>query len=264
MSQSAAVKTNDLDTQSLEDQVKATYKSVALAPHDDYHFEMGRGLTEKLGYPTVFLDHIPPEAIDSFAGVGYFFHHSNLQQGQKVVDLGSGSGTDSFIASHLVGPKGHVVGIDMTNEQRFKSELLSERDGFKNISFVDAYIEDLPVDDNSIDAVISNGVINLSADKASVFAEIALILNPGGRLVISDIVTEVPLPGNITCNADLWAACIGGAEQEQNYQQLIEGAGLTVTVVEDNDAYGFISGNAQEATKKWGVKSVTILAVKHG
>ena len=205
------------------------------------------------------LDRIPAEAIDSFAGVGYYFHLADLKEGETVVDLGSGSGMDSFIAALKVGPRGKVFGIDMTDEQRAKAERLRDRDGFKNVKYLKGYIEEVPLPDGTADAVISNGVINLATDKTKVFREAARLLKSGGRLALSDIVTEVQLPETIVCNSTLWAACIGGAAQQDNYRAQIEEAGLRVVKEEDNPQYQFISENAQGASKKFGVKSVSLL-----
>ncbi len=251
-----------LDTASLEDQVKDMYSKVAREPDAEYHFEMGRPLCERLGYPTEDLDLIPQDAIASFAGVGYYFDLAQLKQGERVLDLGSGSGTDTFFAALKVGAEGSVIGVDMTDDQLAKAERLRLEAGLDRISYHKGYIEDLPVEDGLLDAVISNGVINLAPDKAAVFKEIARVLKPGGRLAIADIVTRVQLPEGITCNADLWAACIGGAMQEDDYKAKIEAAGLTVTEVRDNDAYRFISDGASSATEKFGVKSISLKAVK--
>jgi arsenite methyltransferase len=251
-----------LDTNDLERKVKDMYREVAQRPEGEFHFEMGRGLAERLGYAPEDLDRIPAAAIESFAGVGYYFHLANLQEGESVVDLGSGSGTDTFVAALKVGASGKVVGIDMTDEQRSKAERLRDEAGFANVTYVKSYIEDLPCEDASFDAVISNGVINLSADKTKVFREAARVLKPGGRLALSDIVTETQLPEGITCNATLWAACIGGAMQQDDYRAAIEAAGLHVEKVQDNPQYLFISDNALGASKKYGVKSISLLAVK--
>jgi arsenite methyltransferase len=250
------------DPKDLEAKVKDMYRAVAENPHGEFHFEMGRALAARLGYPTADLDRIPSESIASFAGVGYYFHLADLKPGETVVDLGSGSGMDTFIAALHVGERGKVTGIDMTDEQRAKSERLRARDGFPNITYMKGYIEDVPLPDASADLVISNGVINLATDKAKVFLEAARLLKPSGRLAISDIVTEIQLPESIVCNSTLWAACIGGAAQQDNYRDLIEGAGLRVETVENNRAYEFISDNAKGASRKYGVKSVSILAIK--
>ena len=246
----------------LESKVKAMYRDVAENPHGKYHFEMGRALAERLGYDPADLDRIPAEAIESFAGVGYYFHLADLKDGDTVVDLGSGSGMDSFVAALKVGSRGKVVGVAMTDAQREKAERLRARDGFGAVGYVKGYIEAVPLPDASADAVISNGVINLSSDKAKVFEEVARLLKPGGRLAISDIVTDVKLPETITCNTTLWAACIGGAAQRDDYRGMIEAAGLAVRAVEDNPAYRFISDSALGATRKYGVKSVSVLAEK--
>lgn len=251
-----------VDAAALELKVKAMYRDVALDPHGDFHFEMGRALAERLGYTPVDLDAIPGDAIDSFAGVGCYFDLADLQPGEAVVDLGSGSGMDSFIAAGKVGATGAVIGVDMTDEQLAKAERLRAGAGFDNVTFQKGYIESTGLADASCDVVISNGVINLAPDKASVFREVARLLRSGGRLALSDIVTEVPLPDGITCDATLWAACIGGAMQVGAYVAAIEGAGLRVAHVRDNPEYLFISKNAQGAARQYGVKSVSLVATK--
>ncbi len=251
-----------VDRADLEAQVKAMYARVALDPEGDFHFEMGRRLAERLGYAPEDLDRVPAEATASFAGVGYHVDLAGLSSGETVLDLGSGSGLDSFVAALKVGPKGAVVGLDMTDEQRRKAERLRDRHGFPQVSYLKGYIEDIPCADAGFDAVISNGVINLSADKARVFAEIARVLKPGGRLAISDIVTERQLPDGVVGNATLWAACIGGAVQQDSYRAAIEAAGLAVVTVRDNPQYLFISDNARAACETFGVKSVSLLARK--
>lgn len=250
------------DPKELELKVQSMYRDVAQNPRGEFHFEMGRALAERLGYEPSDLDRIPAEAIESFAGVGYYFHLAQPAPGETVVDLGSGSGMDTFIAALKVGNAGRVIGVDMTDEQLAKAEQLRARGGFDNVSFQKGYIEQVSLPDGAADLVISNGVINLSPTKPQVFQEAARLLKAGGRLAISDIVTEVQLPEGIVCNADLWAACIGGAAQQDNYRAMIAAAGMRVEAFEDNPAYRFISDNALGASQKFGVKSVSILAVK--
>jgi ubiquinone/menaquinone biosynthesis C-methylase UbiE len=253
---------NRVDVDELRDKVKGMYRAVADEPHGTFHFEMGRKLAERLGYPSDALDRIPAEAIESFAGVGYHLGLAAITSGERVVDLGSGSGMDAFLAGNQAGTSGEVVGVDMTDEQLSKSRRLAERDAFTGVRFDKGYIEDVPVPDGSADVVISNGVINLCVDKDAVFREIARVLRPGGRMAISDIVTERPLTEAIVCDVNLWASCIGGAMQEDDYERAIKEAGLHVTTVQDNPQYLFLSDSAQGATTTFGVKSVSILATK--
>lgn len=254
--------TRKLDVAALEQKVRTMYRDVALDPHGEFHFEMGRALAERLGYAPADLDSIPAAAIDSFAGVGHYFDLTALSPGETVVDLGSGSGMDSFIAARKVGERGHVIGVDMTDEQLAKAERLRAAAGFDNVAFRKGYIDTTGLATGICDAVISNGVFNLAPDKIKVFREAARLLAPGGRLALSDIVTQLQLPEGITCDATLWAACIGGAMQVDDYVAAIESAGLRVRTVRDNPAYQFVSDNAKGATRRYGVKSVSILAVR--
>jgi arsenite methyltransferase len=254
--------TQTLDTLDLERRVKEMYREVAEEPFKEFHFETGRALAERLGYPGEQLDAIPAEAIDSFAGVGYYFELARITPGETVVDLGSGSGMDSFLAARQTGESGRVVGIDMTAAQLAKARRLASEHGMANVEFVEAHIEQLPLPNASADVVISNGVINLAPDKAAVFAEAARVLRPGGRLALADIVTSTQLPVGVTCDASLWAACIGGALQRDDYREAIEAAGFELDGLEENDRYRFVSERAENATKKYGVKSVSLLAIK--
>jgi SAM-dependent methyltransferase len=249
-----------LDTQDLEDRVKRMYRDVAENPRQEFHFETGRALAERLGYPPDDLDRIPAEAVDSFAGVGYFLDLAAIGPGERVLDLGSGSGTDSFLAAALVGARGRVIGVDMTAAQLAKARRLAREAGTGQVEFRQGYIERPPLEAGGIDVVISNGVINLSPDKPAVFAAAARALRPGGRLALADIVSERELPEGITCDAALWAACIGGAMQRERYLEATAGAGFTIELVRRNDAYRFISKRAATATRKYGVTSVSLLA----
>ena len=247
-----------LDTADLVRQVKALYRQVAQQPSAAYHFPLGRPLAERLGYPAELLDQIPVEALASFAGVGYALDLAGLAPGRRVLDLGSGSGTDSFAAALLVGPTGQVTGVDMTDEQRAKADRL--RAGPAQIRFAAGRLEDLPFGDASFNVVISNGVINLCPDKARVFAEAARVLAPGGRLAIADIIATRPLPETVTRNADLWSACIGGAAPEADYRAAIEAAGLKIDTVREVPEYQFLTAQAQNASREYGVRSITLSA----
>jgi ubiquinone/menaquinone biosynthesis C-methylase UbiE len=252
-----------VDAADLERRVKEMYTQVALEPLARYHFEMGRAMASRLGYTDEELDAAPAASIESFAGVGYYFGLANLRPGERVVDLGSGSGMDSFIAAHKVGANGQVTGIDMTDAQLEKADRLGTEHGFTSVRFRRAFVDKTGLSDGCCDVVISNGVINLSPDKAAVFREAARLLRTGGRLALADIVTGVPLPETVSCDATLWAACIGGAMQRDAYAEAIEHAGFTVTAVKPNDEYRFLSRSAQNATRDYGVQSVSLLAIRN-
>jgi SAM-dependent methyltransferase len=248
-----------LDTADLTQRVKGMYQEVALHPDHEFHFETGRALAERLGYPSADLDRVPAAAIDSFAGVGYFLDLAAVGPDDVVLDLGSGSGTDAFLAA-VAASNGSVIGIDMTDAQLDKAATLAEQAGIGNVEFRRGVIEDPAVEPGTVDCVISNGVINLSPDKPAVFAGAAEALRPGGRLAIADIVSATQLPEGVTCDASLWAACIGGAMQREDYQEAITAAGFEIVLIRKNDQYRFISDRADNATQKYGVTSISLLA----
>jgi ubiquinone/menaquinone biosynthesis C-methylase UbiE len=257
---SAPQTTSRLDTTELEQRVRTMYEEVALEPEHDFHFETGRALAERLGYPAAQLDRIPASAIDSFAGVGYFLDLAAIDAGETVLDLGSGSGTDSFLAARAAGGDGRVIGVDMTDAQLAKARRLADEHGFAGVEFREGYIEKPPVDPGSCDCILSNGVINLSPDKPAVFAAAAAALRTGGRLALADIVTAQQLPDGVTCDAALWAACIGGAMQRDQYRAAIENAGFEIETWRENAGYRFVSTRADNATRKYGVTSISLLA----
>jgi arsenite methyltransferase len=245
----------------LEAQIKDMYRQVAREQHAELHFEIGRPLALRVGYPTELLDAIPAEALSSFAGVGYHLDLAVLNPGDKVLDLGTGSGTDAFCAALQVGASGCVVGVDFTDEQIEKGTVLRDRDGFTQVEFLEGSIDELPFEDSVFDVVISNGVLNLSPIKHRVFAEAARVLRPGGRLAIADIVSGRPLKERTRRNVELWAACIAGAITRNSYLETIEAAGFQVEEVRTND-YNFVSERALEACSTYGVESVSLAAVK--
>jgi ubiquinone/menaquinone biosynthesis C-methylase UbiE len=253
--------TSLVETDELESRVKAMYRQVAEEADAELHFETGRGLAERLGYPTELLDRIPAEALESFAGVGYHFDLASIAEGERVLDLGSGSGTDVFVAAQQVSEAGAVVGVDFTPEQVRKATRLRDSAGVANVEFVEAPIHDLPFEDESFDVVISNGVINLSPIKARVFSEAARVLRPGGRLALADIVSGRPLKERTRRNTELWAACIAGAIPRRNYADAIEQTGLSVGEIREND-YRFISERALDACSTYGVESISLAARK--
>lgn len=250
-----------VDAERLQSEVKEMYRHVAREEEAELHFEVGRALAERLGYPADVLDAVPPEALASFAGVGYHFDLAALKTGEELLDLGSGSGTDVFVAALRVGESGRVVGIDFTDEQIGKATRLKDSAGFSHVEFVEGPIDDLPFEDQSFDAVVSNGVINLSPVKNRVFAEAARVLKPGGRLALADIVSGRPLKERTRRDVELWAACIAGAIPRRSYLETIAAAGLEVREVREND-YNFISDRALQACSTYGVESVSLVAVK--
>jgi len=252
-----------VDAAALEAEVKEMYGRVAREEESELHFEVGRDLAAHLGYPAALLDAIPPEALASFAGVGWHLDLAGLRVGDSALDLGSGSGTDVFCAAVQVGATGAVTGVDFTPAQLAKATALRDRDGFAQASFVEARIDELPFADASFDAVVSNGVVNLSVVKHRVFAEAARVLRPGGRLALSDIVSGKPLKERTRRNVELWAACIAGAIPLASYIETIEAAGLELLEVRRND-YRFISERALSACTTYGVESVSLVAVKPG
>jgi arsenite methyltransferase len=195
-----------VDSAALREEVKKKYRDVAIKPHDTYHFHTGRPLAARLGYDTSTVDAMPDAAVESFAGVANPFSLREPQAGERVVDLGSGAGFDCFIAAGKVGPQGHVAGIDMTEEMLAKSRKTAQAMGLKNVEFREGILEKLPVADGWADVVISNGVINLCADKQQVLSEIWRVLRPGGHLQFADIANGRPVPASAIANIDLWTA----------------------------------------------------------
>jgi SAM-dependent methyltransferase len=193
-----------VDPEALREQVRAKYREVAVDPGATFHFHTGRDLASRLGYEAGAVGALPDEAVESFAGVGNPFSLRRLAPGEKVVDVGSGAGFDSFIAAGQVGPGGHVVGIDMTAEMLAKARRTADARGLAHVEFREGLAEALPVADAWADVVISNGVINLCADKQAVFAEIRRVLRPGGRLQFADIANGRPVPIEALHDIDLW------------------------------------------------------------
>jgi arsenite methyltransferase len=193
-----------VDAEELREQVKEKYREVADDPHRSFHFHTGRPLAARLGYDTAAVDALPDRAVESFAGVGNPFSLRALAPGERVVDVGSGAGFDTFIAAGQVGPAGRVIGVDMTPEMLAKSRATTALLEFDHVEIREGLAEQLPVEDGWADAVISNGVINLCADKRAVFDEIFRVLHPGGWLQFADIANGRPVPPEALRDIDLW------------------------------------------------------------
>lgn len=195
-----------VDAEALREQVKEKYREVAIDPHGEYHFHTGRPLAARLGYRSDIVDPLPDAAVESFAGVANPFALRTLEAGEKVVDAGSGGGFDSFVAAAQVGDTGQVIGIDMTEEMLTKSLETANQMRLENVEFREGLLEDMPIEDGWADVVISNGVINLCADKKQVFSEIHRVLRPGGTLQYADIANGKTVPEEAVKNIDLWTA----------------------------------------------------------
>ena len=195
-----------VDGEKLREEVSKKYGAVAVDPHGDYHFHTGRELAARLGYDSEIVDGLPDAAVESFAGVASPFALRALAKGERVIDAGSGAGFDCFVAARQVGPEGRIVGIDMTKEMLARSRSTAREMSLGHVEFRDGLLEELPVEDGWADAVISNGVFNLCADKRRVFSEVMRVLKPGGYLQFADIANGVPVSEAAIADIDLWTA----------------------------------------------------------
>jgi arsenite methyltransferase len=204
----AATKDQDrstpVDPEQLRDEVRSKYREVAETPDAEFHFHTGRDLARRCRYDMAAVDDLPDYAVESFAGVANPFALRDIELGERVVDVGSGAGFDSFLAARSVGADGHVVGVDMTPQMLAKSRKLATQLGHDNVDFREGLAESIPVDDGWADVVISNGVINLCPDKKLVFEEIFRVLRPGGTLQFADIANGRPVPEEAMRDIDLW------------------------------------------------------------
>lgn len=196
--------------------------------------DLPQEISKKIGYSDEDLSQIPQEA-NLGLGCGNPVALASLKAGEIVLDLGSGTGMDCFLAAHKVGPKGRVIGVDMTPEMVAKARKIAEKEGYKNVEFRLGEIENLPVADNSVDVIISNCVINLSPDKKRVFEEVYRVLKPGGRFMISDLVLLKPLPDFIKESVEAYIGCLSGAVLKDDYINLIKQAGFNdIRIIKEN------------------------------
>ena len=193
-----------IDVQALLEEVQLKYAEVARSPGSRQHFHTSRPLAEMLGYPAEIVDALPNSCVESFAGVGNPFSLGEIRPGEAVVDVGCGAGFDSLVASGMVGPRGSVTGVDMTEEMLAKARDNASTMGASNVTFEKGLAEKLPLRDASAEVVISNGVVNLVPNMQSALEEIFRVLAPGGRLYLADIVVHKPVPKSAKENLDLW------------------------------------------------------------
>jgi SAM-dependent methyltransferase len=247
----------------IKEVVKGRYAQIAKQDQESCCPSCGCGASpslqaEVIGYLREDLEHVPEEAIMGL-GCGNPTAIADLQAGEVVLDLGSGAGVDVFLAANKVGPTGRVIGVDMTEEMVDKAKSIARDHGYHNVEFRLGEIEKLPVKDESVDTIISNCVVNLSPDKTKVFREAHRVLKPGGRLTVSDIVSEGALPDEIKSDSNAWACCIGGALEQQEYLEKMKKAGFkSVQVLSSKEFY--IEGEGSQALTK--LLSITIKAYK--
>ncbi|MBI2839080.1 MAG: methyltransferase domain-containing protein [Acidobacteria bacterium] len=242
--------------------VQDMYTEVAEAPSSQFHFPTGRAGCEITGYSSDDLDGVPSRAVESYAGTGCPFIAGAIGPGQTVLDIGCGSGTDLLICARKVGPAGRVIGIDVTPAMRGKAGAVLEEAGVHNAQILEGNAESIPLQDGSLDAVTSNGVINLVPEKAGAFREIYRVLKPGGRLQIADIVLRTEPSASARKDPQLWAECVVGAVPESLYMRLIRAAGFEdVGIIRRLDYFGYSSSpSTREVARQYGAISVVITA----
>lgn len=241
--------------------IQQEYSDVATNPDKGFHFVVGRSLAERLSYSDEDLTRIPAGALESFAGVGNPFMLGHINAGSVVIDVGSGCGMDALIASHMVGAHGRVIGVEMTEGMRAKAIRNAGEMNASNVEFLEGWAEMLPLPDHSVDVAISNGVINLCPDKEAVFREIYRVLKPGGRMQISDILLEKPVPGSAKDLIHLWTQCVAGGLLEIEYVGIIRGAGFReVEVVSSFEVFKDAPG--ESAAARYGAKGFNLRAIK--
>lgn len=246
------------------DAVRAMYTDVARRPDQEFHFPTGRGACEVVGYPADQLDALPASAVESFAGVGYPFAAGVVRAGDTVLDIGSGSGTDALIAARIVGAAGEVIGLDLTPAMREKLTANARAAGTDHVRVVAGNAERIPLPDESVDVVTSNGVLNLVPEKRGAVREIFRVLRPGGRVQIADIVVRNEPSEACRSQPQLWAECIVGATTEAEYLGYFQSAGFQE--VEVLGTFDYFSNSTSEETRRvagsFGAGAMVMRAVK--
>lgn len=251
----------NVNIEELRASIREEYSAVANEPERGFHFHTGRKLASILGYRDEWLDKLPSSAIESMAGTGNPFSLGKLKPGERVVDCGSGSGTDSLIAAQMVGPDGHVLGVDMTPEMLSKARQNAIEAGITNVEFREGYLESLPIPGAWADVIISNGVLNLVPDKEAALLEMHRVLKPGGRIQIADIALQKPVPEGSKGDVTLWTGCIAGGLLKAQLERKVAAAGFRdIEVIWGKDVF---SGAPQHSdAAKFGTLGVTIRASK--
>ena len=244
--------------------VEDMYTEVASCPGKEFHFPTGRLACLFVGYPAAQLDAIADSAVESFAGVGYPFAIGAIRAGDRVLDVGSGSGTDALIAAGMTGARGAVYCLDMTDAMLDKLRANAAKMEAQNLEPLKGNAEHIPLPDACTDVVTSNGVINLVPDKGQAFAEIFRVLRPGGRLQLADIVLAKPVSEQARENPKLWAECVVGAVLEDDYLALIRDAGFAQVAVHSRHDYftGSRNANTRRVAASLGAHAAVIGALK--
>ncbi len=224
----------------IREAVRDMYTIVAEEPETPLHFPIGHDACLKAGYSEAQIGALPSEVVESFAGVGCPFHADIIQPGQTVLDVGSGSGTDVLIAAQLVGETGTVKAFDLTPAMREKLQHTLDQHSISNVEIVAGDAETLPLPDNSVDVVTSNGVLNLVADKRRAIKEIFRVLKPGGKVQIADIVIASPVTPDCEDDPKLWAECVVGATVDESYLEMFRDAGFeNIEILRDYDYFAY-------------------------
>lgn len=251
------------DNYEFESNFAGAVRRVAPAPRGGFGELWGRPLAERLGYSRERLERVPASAVDSFAGVGHHFRLARIEQGEAVLDLASGHGMDAFVAATYVGRFGRVFGVDMSEPDRKRADAMRRAAGFEQVSFPACYVEALPLPNNSLDTVLGNGVAHWAVDVERALTEASRVLRPGGKLVLSDVVTAQHAKWGTSVGPTFRPVWIARAMHREHYQNAIEDAGFTIRVVQPNPQFHFRSGPAARAAIEFGARSISIFATKN-
>jgi SAM-dependent methyltransferase len=251
----------NVDRDRLRRGISDKYTEVAREPEKGFHFHTGRPLAEMLGYPAADVDRLPRSSVESFAGTGNPFSMGDILPGETVVDMGCGAGFDTLQAALSAGELGRVIAVDMTPAMREKAKEGASALGLTNVDVRAGFLEELPVEDNSVDVVISNGVLNLTPDKEAVMREVFRVLKPGGRFQVGDIVVHLDVPQEAKDDVELWSNCIAGALTQDEWTWVLSQVGFTdVRWGAQTDVY---SGSKHESdAKEFETRGVSFAGLK--